>query len=179
MLTEINTKAFYFLNSFSHQGSGTDAIFYALANGVGLTLLILTITIILFREWKKRDFVVTILHIFIPVGIAFIYSHALKDMLLVPRPGLVLDHVSALFEHGGMDSFPSGHATFYSALATSVYFYNKQFGIALGIGALLIGVARVVSGVHWPFDIVGGFLIGFLISYAYYYFFTSRKNKVF
>jgi membrane-associated phospholipid phosphatase len=33
--------------------------------------------------------------------------------------------------------------------------------------ALLIGVARVIAGVHFPIDILGGFCIGFLVAYLF------------
>ena len=31
--------------------------------------------------------------------------------------------------------------------------------------ALLIGVARIIAGVHFPIDILGGFIIGFIVAY--------------
>jgi undecaprenyl-diphosphatase len=35
-----------------------------------------------------------------------------------------------------------------------------KWGWALLVGALLIGLARVFSGIHYPGDIAGGMLIG-------------------
>lgn len=57
-------------------------------------------------------------------------------------------------------SFPSGHAAFYFAIAAVVYFYNKKAGLLFFIAAFLIGLARVFVGVHWPFDILAGALVG-------------------
>jgi membrane-associated phospholipid phosphatase len=32
---------------------------------------------------------------------------------------------------------------------------------------LLIGVARIIAGVHFPIDILGGFCLGFLVAYLF------------
>ena len=67
---------------------------------------------------------------------------------------------------------PSGHATFFFALAFAIFYflkYDKRNAAAkrkwnwlfMG-GAVIMGVARVFAGVHWPSDILAGAVIGFL-----------------
>lgn len=73
-----------------------------------------------------------------------------------------------MFEHGGGDSFPSFHATFFSALATSFYFYHKYLAWIYIIGAILIGASRITAGIHWPVDILVGYALGGLIGYIAY-----------
>ncbi len=66
-------------------------------------------------------------------------------------------------------SFPSGHAAFFFALAMAVYFFNKKWGLVFFSAAILMTIARVISGVHYPTDILGGAVIGILSAYAVFY----------
>ena len=60
-------------------------------------------------------------------------------------------------------SFPSGHAGFFFALATVVYARDRGWGLWVFVGAVLNGLARIASGVHYPSDIIGGALLGILV----------------
>jgi len=59
-------------------------------------------------------------------------------------------------------SFPSGHTIFMFALATAIYYFNKKLSYFLFASGLLIGLARVAGGVHYPSDVLGGILLGIL-----------------
>ena len=66
-------------------------------------------------------------------------------------------------------SFPSGHATssmiFYLALAlvlTAGTRWHRVAAVGAVLLSLLIGTSRVMLGVHWPSDVVGGWAFGML-----------------
>lgn len=78
-----------------------------------------------------------------------------------PRP-FVENNINLLLDQAATPSFPSGHAAFYFALSTIVYFYNKKAGLFFFLASFLISIARVFSGIHWPSDIVVGALVGII-----------------
>ena len=79
---------------------------------------------------------------------------------------MVLENIRPLFPETGF-AFPSGHATFFAALAISIFFLNKKVGYIFIFFALLIGLARIMAGVHFPIDILGGFILGSLVAYLF------------
>ena len=84
------------------------------------------------------------------------------------RPYLALPNVHRLITDTSW-SFPSGHATFFFAMAMALYLYNKRWGTWFFIAATLITIARVIAGVHYPSDIIGGAIIGIAVAYATFY----------
>jgi undecaprenyl-diphosphatase len=66
-------------------------------------------------------------------------------------------------------SFPSGHATssmvFFLTLALVLSESTRWRGAAVSAALLLsffIGISRIMLGVHWPSDVVGGWAFGLL-----------------
>lgn len=100
---------------------------------------------------------------------AWIVAHFLKNVIAHPRPEIV----NTLLVPSDIYSFPSGHATFMFALAFSLYSFDKKAGFIIFALALLTGIGRVLAGVHYWYDIVGGFILGALISYIVL---ASTKN---
>ena len=76
-----------------------------------------------------------------------------------PRP-FVAENFLSLINHEVSGSFPSGHMTLWWAVTAAVYFYNKKLALALALASLVMGVARIYVGVHWPSDILGGIIVG-------------------
>jgi undecaprenyl-diphosphatase len=66
-------------------------------------------------------------------------------------------------------SFPSGHAAssmiFYLSIALALTAHSRGRFVAAGAAILLslmIGTSRVMLGVHWPSDVIGGWAFGLL-----------------
>ncbi|MCH7551998.1 phosphatase PAP2 family protein [Patescibacteria group bacterium] len=76
-----------------------------------------------------------------------------------PRP-FIENNMAPLIEHAASSSFPSGHAAFFFALGTILWFYNKKAGTLFLLGAAILSGARVLAFLHWPSDILAGAVIG-------------------
>lgn len=113
--------------------------------------------------------------IFFSAGTAWLLAKILQYISHQPRPFLVLENIRLLFEHGSYDSFPSGHATFFAALATAVFLRHRRAGALLWVCALVIGLARVAAGIHFPSDILAGFVLGAIIPFLWSRLFRSPK----
>jgi membrane-associated phospholipid phosphatase len=98
----------------------------------------------------------------------------LNGLVARPRPNNVSIHVVA---HLGLHSFPSGHVThvigFYGFLLYLTYRVERAHpnlraplwvvrAICLYF-LIAIGPARVLSGEHWPSDVLGSYLLGALV----------------
>ena len=62
-------------------------------------------------------------------------------------------------------SFPSGHTMVSFAMSMSMGTYSINTAIIFYIIAILIGYSRIFVGLHYPFDVIVGIIIGTIISF--------------
>lgn len=184
-LIQLHTKLFFWLYSFSQGSEGSRFLLYALAEIIDVYVVAIAVLFILTHQHQRNknlpEFISRAslkegVYITIGVCIAWGISYAMKLIFAMPRPFLrFAEDVIPLFPYGGFDSFPSGHATLFAALALSIYLYHKKIGIFFIFIALAISITRVISGVHFPVDILVGWILGCGSVLFVHYFFRRKK----
>lgn len=119
---------------------------------------------------KKRFVMLAFLGAIFSLALAKIGNKLYTD----PRP-FVVGHFTPYFAHSADNGFPSDHTLLASFLAFASWHFRKKAGIALLAIAILIGLSRVVAGVHHLLDIAGSILFAligvwlakFIVSYLY------------
>ncbi|MGH3071337.1 MAG: phosphatase PAP2 family protein [Gaiellaceae bacterium] len=91
---------------------------------------------------------------------------ALKNAVERDRPPLSRPVPEPLLESPSTFSFPSGHATVSFACATVLALAVPRLRWPLYALAALIAFSRVYVGVHYPFDVLAGAVLGVAIATA-------------
>ncbi|MBP7846271.1 MAG: phosphatase PAP2 family protein [Candidatus Pacebacteria bacterium] len=174
----MNEKIFYYFFNFAHQSLLVDQLVIFLANGFSVLLMLSGVLYVMYHNEGKFSpiqnyevFSIRMKEIFVfcSTGIFSWFTVSfLKTIFSTPRPYEILN-INPLFTYGTMDSFPSGHAAVFGALAFGLLFLHRSAGsILFAILSLVVLLARIVSGIHFPIDIAGGALVGFLIAYFFH-----------
>ncbi len=120
--------------------------------------VLLAIIALILRNYRRKA-----LFLFFTAGSTALINYLFKLMFQRDRPAL-WDRI--IIEHGY--SFPSGHAMMSSALALSgiLLFWNTKYRVAVTVIStlyfLLVGFSRMYLGVHYPSDILGGWMVSLL-----------------
>jgi len=163
----MNNTIFFFLYNLSHQSLVFDKIIIFIADIFPYIVIILAGLFLLFYyKIISRDFLLNLKNnwkeffsVFFVGGISWGIAEVIKFSIHSERPFIALQNVHSLFSETGY-AFPSQHATFFASIAVMIFFINKKTGYLFMFFALLIGLARIIAGVHFPMDIIGGYLLG-------------------
>lgn len=90
----------------------------------------------------------------------------LKNIFARVRPFNIVNHADLLIPTLKDGSFPSGHTSYAFTIFTIVLFMakKKSLKVLTGILAVLIAFSRLYLYVHFPTDVIGGAIIGFILA---------------
>ncbi len=154
-MIQFDVYLFQLLNSVAGQYQIIDAaiIFFA---EVALLLMCL-LGVLFLKPWKWSNIVV----LFLSMAAAWSTNALIGMFFFRPRPYVDLENVHLLIGSTfGSKSFPSDHTVLSFAFAFALFLINKKLGGLALVIAFLIGLSRIVAGVHYPLDVLAAIIIG-------------------
>ncbi len=146
-------------------------LFTKLGDG-GYFLMLLAFILMLFKKTRKVG-----IGMLGGIIIGAVFTNlTIKNLVDRPRPYDYLQNYRDWFQviwHANVEhewaSFPSGHTTAAMASMTPVFFFcNKKKSWAAFLFVIALGATRNYIMVHFPSDILGGMLVGFIAGLVSY-----------
>lgn len=113
------------------------------------------------------------------IAIGFLITNVLlKNMVARPRPFDAYTEIIPLITRPTDFSFPSGHTC--ASFACALVFFRmlpKKYGVPAVILAGMVAFSRLYLGVHYPGDVLGGFLVAVFTSTLAYHLVQAYCKK--
>ncbi|MFA6090875.1 MAG: phosphatase PAP2 family protein [Candidatus Gracilibacteria bacterium] len=144
---------------------------------IGADIEVFLVMLILVGLWlygvykKNNQYKVDALMMLYSIGFAFVIYIILNlGLPFRPRPESV-SAIRPLVDHLPDNSFPSGHGIFAGASVFAAFFYTRRsIAWVLLITGIVMVLSRVLAGIHYPGDIIVGYMIGLIGTYIVYVF---------
>jgi undecaprenyl-diphosphatase len=158
---EIDFHLYKLLNGYAfHHDAFEDPLRFAALQAQFFFAGLLAVVFLMRGKWRsvsgRHGAVAAGFSALLALGVAQVISH------LWERPRPYVGHADAhLFIPASHDpSFPSDHATAAFAIAVALLLRNRRVGIPALVVAVVLSVARVAVGTHYPGDVAAGAVIG-------------------
>ena len=153
---------FHAVNGFAGRSSTLDAVMIASAKYLPIVFALALIALYLsWRPLNQRGAFLAGVSALLALGIGQLVGKSF------PRPRPYLSHtVNQLIPPSLDTSFPSDHAILGFSVAVMIWRYNRRVGAALLVLATIMAIARVFVGAHYPADVLGGAILGSVVSVA-------------
>ena len=109
------------------------------------------------------------IYLFIPAS-GFVILSLLRKKLNVPRPYEAWEIVPLLDRDSPGQSMPSRHVFSASIISIACLHASLSVGVILLILSAILGLVRVLGGVHYPKDVVVGYICGLMWGMIFFLF---------
>lgn len=116
------------------------------------------ISLLIEYGWKSEIFLkATLVPLFV-----LIFVTVLRYIVNAKRPYEVYDYTPAVNKNTKGRSFPSRHTASAFIIAMAFMYIDVKLGVVMLVLATVIALTRVLSGVHFVRDVIGGALISII-----------------
>lgn len=151
-----NVGLFFLIFNLSNQSPILDSIMIFITKYlIYLAFLFMLIISIKNKTNDKKAFILAI--ITLPIAILLI---KIVHIFFVEQRPFITYNLIPLTDNFTDLSFPSRHATIIAVLAFSYMYFKSKWSVLLLTSTTLIGLSRIYIGVHYPLDVLGGFVLG-------------------
>jgi len=134
--------------------------------------------VLLFWLGGKRGRIATLLIILTIATADPFCARVLKPTFKRLRPSHELSDVRLLGKKGGKYGFPSNHAANVAGSMLILAFFYRRYKYICGVLAFLVGYSRIYLGVHYPTDVLAGFVIGIGLAIVWILIWRSLTNHL-
>ncbi len=180
-LKHIDQSLLLFLNSF-HNDFWDKAVTIFTSIEIWIPFYLLIIYFII-KTYKKNA-----VYILILIGLSIVvsdqFSGLIKETVQRFRPTqdpVLGSMVHNVYNRGGAYGFFSAHAanTFTLAIITAKLFKNYIYTVLIFTWAILVSYTRIYIGLHFPGDILTGWIWGFLAGWGFYQLMVIVQKRYF
>ena len=167
-------------------GAGSESFdsFWVFISSTRSAIPLLIFIIFLLIKKHGKSFWQGLILILIVVSLADLSSvHCFKNVFMRLRPchdPELADQIRLLVSKGGLYGFVSSHAANFFAIAgivSALLSERKYLPYLLYSWATLVAYSRIYVGKHYPLDIIGGALLGFVIAKVTWCLIKKIKEK--
>lgn len=175
-LETVNLTLFSWINATPH--APTQAIHIATFIAQDLLYILAFLLIFLWCQGNKAMKERALKAVFMTT-IGLVISFIISSIFYHPRP-FAMPIGQNYLAHTANGSFPSDHMLIFSTIAFSYLFSNRKMtGLILLCCAWLVAWSRIYLGVHFPFDMLGAFILAFLLNWVGFYIWQRYGQLIF
>ena len=130
-----------------------------------LHVAIVVIAIITFLLSTKKQRMALALTAMTALPLSYLLGKIASFFYYTERPFSELG-IASLVPHIADNGFPSEHTLYAMVIAAVVFSVRKNWGLLLIVLAILVGISRVLAGVHHYIDVVGSVVIAVITTYV-------------
>jgi undecaprenyl-diphosphatase len=166
MVQQIDTNILLWFNSILGVSPALDMIFFFLAEYLIYLMPLGYIAAFARSKSSTKEWLVLAICVASGIVAVLLLNQLIGFYFFRNRP--FIGHQIFYYASPGLlaKSFPSDHTTVAFLMASALlYSKHRLWGWLLMVTAFLVGIARIVIGVHYPADILAGALLGVLFGF--------------